>query len=199
MKRTFLPFLAAICLVTACTNNTTEGAINESANTTTETTTNKIGSKVEDGPAIATIETETYVMKIHKVIPFMPDITKTAGAFTPKEGNQYIALDLSVRSKSDKPFSMGNIVLASNIIDDKGNKYGDLMGSMVAFNLTFPEQENQSESEAIWSTEFAPKEFHRSIALAFEAPRDVKNFTFSAPVSDDIMKPEKKQAQFSLK
>ena len=197
MKQTFLPFLAAILLLTACNNDAKNASTNPPIESTTSSTSTP--SQVEDGPAIATIETDTYVMKIHKVIPFLPDVTKTAGAFTPKEGNHYIALDMSVRSKIDKPFSMGNVVLASNITDDKGNKYGDLLGSMVAFNLTFPEKENQTESEAIWSTEFAPKSFHRSVALAFEAPKDVKNFTFSAPLSDDIMKPEKMQAQFSLK
>jgi hypothetical protein len=196
MKRTFLPFLTAICIVTAC-NDTREGAKNESANTPTETTTtSKTGSKVEDGPAIATIETETYVMKIHKAIPFMPDDTKTAGAFKTKEGNQFIALDISVNSKSNQSLEMGTILLATEITDEKGIKFGEMLPAVTAYTLMFPDPKQQEEYDAIWSEEYVPGQFHRTVAFGFEAPKDVKTFIIKMPTKPNAN--EMEQATFTL-
>lgn len=197
MKQIFLPFLTAICLLTACNSDNKESGKTETTSTSSETNAAaQPAAKTADDAAIATIETDTYVLKVHKAIPFMPDEAKTAGVFKPKEGNQYVALDISVKSKSKEPLEMGTIMLATEITDEKGTKFGGLLEVLTPYTLMYPNPNHDAEYGAIWSEEYAPGDFHRAVALGFEASKDVKTFIIKVPTKANAN--EKKQATFTL-
>lgn len=197
MKHYLLPFLAAICLATACNDEKQKSTTTDTANVTSETkpASEENTTKPKDEAAIATVETDDYILKIHKAIPFVPDDAKTAGAFKPKEGNQYIALDISVKSKSSQSIEMGSIMLSTEITDEKGTKLGGTVPVLTAYSLTYPDANFQNEYDAIWN-DFASNEFHRTTALGFEAPKDAKTFTVKVPVK--AYASEKKEATFTL-
>jgi hypothetical protein len=191
MKQIFLPFLADICLTTSCNNDNKESAKNETSNTSSAAT----SLKAEDAAAIATIETEDYILKVHKAIPFAPDASKTAGAFTPKDGNKFVALDVSVKSKASQSIEMGAIMLTTEITDEKGTKFGGTVPVLTAYSLTYPDSKFQDEYDAIWN-DFPANAFHRTTALGFEAPKDVKTFMLKVPVK--AYGNEKKEVTFTL-
>lgn len=197
MKQVFLPFLTAICLLAACSNDNKESSKTETTSSLRETNATSLPSaKPEDDAAIAIIETDAYILKVHKAIPFMPDATKTAGAFKPKDGNQYIALDISVKSKSNQPLEMGSLMLATQVTDEKGSKFGELIPALTSYTLTYPDSKQQEEYDAIWSEEYAPGQQHRTVAFGFEAPKEVKTFIIKMPVK--AYASETKQATFTL-
>ena len=200
MKQFLLPFLASALLTTACNNNknasTTSNTTDQSASNASGAN-NSMNNISQDGEAIATIETETYIATIHKAFPFMVGDDKPNDGYRPKIENQFIALDMSVRSKSATPIDMGAIISGSKITDEKGTQYGNFVKSLGAYYFTQPDPKLQEEYSALVSAEFGPKESHRAIALTFEAPKDVNTFVINMPVKPNAN--EKKQATFSLK
>lgn len=196
MKNVILPLMLIITLTISCNEKKqTPGTEEPTANTDSGSTIDS--NEKAKSPAIAIVETDQYEMKIHKAIPFTP--TGTTLTFKPKEGNQYVVLDISVKNKTDKPLNMGVILSSTKIKDEKGNVYGDVLGSLHAYRLSNPDTKAEKEFEIIWSETFPPKEAHATTGLGFQAPKDIKNYTISMPVSDDLMALDKrKEAKFSL-
>lgn len=146
--------------------------------------------------AIATVETADYVIKVHRAVPFVPTAAQTAGMLLPKDGNHYVALDMSVRSKAGAPLEMGTIMLQSQIVDDAGKSYGGTIPVLAAYQLVHPSPTQEDEHGAIWGMEYAPGAVHRAAALGFEAPKDVRSFTIRFPLKANSN--EKAEAKFSL-
>jgi hypothetical protein len=152
--------------------------------------------QAQDGPAIATVETADFVLKVHKAIPFEPNASKTGGAFKPRDGNRFVALDISVRNKSQRPLAMGTIMLQTQIVDDSGKSHGNMLPVLTAYTLSYPDPAQQEQYEAIWAMEYAPGAFHRTVAEGFEAPKELKSFTIRVPVRPNA--DEKAEAKFTL-
>ncbi|HEY5800189.1 MAG TPA: hypothetical protein VIT92_08205 [Burkholderiaceae bacterium] len=150
----------------------------------------------QDGAAIATIETADYVIQVHKAITFMPDAGKTGGVFAPKEGNHFVALDISVRNKTQAPLEMGTVMLQSQVVDAAGNAYSGTLPVLTAYTLSNPDATQSAQYDAIWSMEYPAGAYHRTVALGFEAPKSLKTFTLKFPVKPNAN--EKAEAKLSL-
>lgn len=149
-----------------------------------------------DGPAIATVETADFVLKVHKLIPFTPDAGKTGGLMGPKDGMHFVAVDLSVKNKTNAPYDMGTIMLQTELADDSGKSYGNMLAVLTTYNATFPSANNQDEYDAVWASEYAPGAFHRGVVHGFEVPKGVTSFTLKVPVKPNAN--EKQEAKLSL-
>ena len=166
------------------------------ASTADKTATDK--NAVTDGPAVAMLETDKFVMKLHKAIAFFPK-SDPFGMFKVTEGHHFIVLDMSVKNKTSEILDMGQIFIHANVKDDKGNKYNILSGVTPIASYTYdnPTDYHQKEYEALWSNTFPANGFHRTTVLGLEAPKDVKNFILTIPTEPGSKK-EKKEIQFTL-
>lgn len=193
MKKISLSLLSITLFFTACSENKEQSKkINEPIDNKEITAADQNQSQT----ALVTIETATYQLNIYKVIPFHPEHTV---ALVPKKGNQYVVLDISVKNKTDRPINMGVILSVANIQDKTGTKFGDVLGSLSAYNLDNPDNNAKKEYDKIWSETLPAGEFHRSVAIGFQAPISVKDFEISLPESDDLNLLDKKiKGKFSL-
>jgi len=152
--------------------------------------------KPADGQAIAVIETDTYVMKVHRAIPFMPR-NEPAGMLKVKEGHRYVVFDISVRNKSSQPLEMGSIMLVTKIADETGKSYGGHLGALTSYLVDNPDPNHDAEYEGVWSMELPPGAFHRALSLGVEAPVNVNAFVISAPPKPNDVA-NMRSAKFSL-
>lgn len=186
MKR--LTYLMCIALMLgACGKKAEEPAATDTASASApeqqeEENKSKRKSTNPDGPAIATVETADFVLKVHKLIPFTPDLGKTGGMMGPKDGMQFVAVDMSVKNKTNAPYEMGTIMLQTELTDDSGKSYGNMLSVLTTYNASFPSETNQDEYDAVWSTEYAPGAFHRGVVHGFEVPKGVTSLTLKVPV-----------------
>lgn len=200
MKR--LTYLMCIALMLgACGKKAEEPAATDTASASApeqqeEENKSKRKSTNPDGPAIATVETADFVLKVHKLIPFTPDVSKTAGVMSPKDGMQYVAVDMSVKNKTSAPYEMGTIMLQTELTDDSGKSFGNMLGVLTTYNASFPSENNQDEYDAVWSAEYAPGAFHRGVVHGFEVPKGVTSFTLKVPVKPNAN--EKQEVKLSL-
>ena len=155
-------------------------------------------NKVQDGPAIAYVVTDKYVMKLHKAIAFYPK-SDPFGMFKVTEGHQFIVLDMSVLNKTSLPIDMGQVFINATIKDEKGNKYNILSGvtPIASYTYDYPNDNHQTEYEVMWSNTFPANEFHRTTVLGLEAPKEIRSFTLTVPAEPGSKK-EKKELQFTL-
>lgn len=190
MKTQILGLLAIMTLMCSCGKEqgkkTDEQAQKE----------NPVSERVSDDvKPLQVIETPSYSYTIYRVIPF----ESTEGYFNPKEGNQYVVLDISVTNKSKQPLDMAVIMSSSKIKDKDGKEYGDVLGALTAYTLAHPQTNWKSEYGAIWSEKFPSGETHRTTAMGFQAPKNIKEFLLSMPESDDLQKLGKKvEKPFSI-
>ncbi|HEY8607696.1 MAG TPA: hypothetical protein VIM12_11345 [Noviherbaspirillum sp.] len=147
-------------------------------------------------PAVGMIETENYVMTLHRAIPFTPK-TDALGLIKAKDGHRYVVLDISVQNKSREVLEMGTIMLFSKVTDKNGKSYGGNLGALTAWALDNPDPKHQDEYDAVWSMEFPPGETHRAVVLGLELPLDVTELVFSAPVKAN-MNSETRQIRFPV-
>ncbi len=90
MNKVFI--IAVLIFVVSCSNNKDGNANNTKNNSSSaneSSTGNGVASSAQDGPAIATLQTENYTAKIHRAIPFVAKQDEM-GLFKVKEGHQYI-------------------------------------------------------------------------------------------------------------
>lgn len=146
--------------------------------------------------ALGTIETDSYLLTLHRAISFVPK-TDALGLLKTKEDHRYVVLDIGVANKSAQPLEMGSIMLFSRITDTNGKSYGGNLGALTAYTIDHPDPKHQEAYDALLSMEFQPGASHRAVVLGLELPRDVKELVFSAPVAAD-MHSEMRQIRFAL-
>ena len=191
MKKLFISLLSVTLLFAACSEKKAQSQqLEEHAGNEEITKANQTQK------ALVTIETTTYQLSIYKATPFRP--TSSVG-FVPKKGNQYVVLDISVKNKTDREINMGVILSTAKTRDKQGTVFGDILGSLSAYNLANPDNEKNKENDKIWSEKFPAGEFHRCVAMGFQAPDHLKEFEISLPESDDLTMLDKQtKAKFSL-
>lgn len=196
MKTKLLPVLFAGLVAVAGCDKAPEQPASDAGATATPEKSAAAPQKAGDEAAIAVIETDSYVMKVHRAIPFMPG-QDPLGMLKVKEGHRYVVLDMSVKNKSNEPLEMGSIMLVTKISDESGKSYGGNIGALTAYLLQNPDPRHDDEYEAVWSMEFKPGEYHRAIALGVEVPADIKTFVLTAPVKPHDVS-NTKQASFTI-
>ena len=201
--RSLIPLVVLLAFLSSCGSNATKTEQQE--NKTTDTVKKQeaqpapppaaANDAVTDGPAIATLETESFILKIHRAIEFTP-APKAYQAFKIKEGHKLVALDVSVKSKLSGPLDMGMILTMSALKDGKAHAY---MAPWVvaAYMIDNPDPVHQKEYDALWSNKFGAGEFHRAILLGMDPPAAEKDFTLTMPEKADF-NAAKKSVKFSL-
>lgn len=183
MNKVFI-FIAFVLFV-SCSNNKDDNATNTNTNSSSaneSNTGNGGSSSAQDGPAIATLQTENYTAKVHRAIPF--DAKKDEmGLFKVKDGHQFIVLDMSIKNTSDQSIEMGNILLETKIKDEKGRDIELSVMAVGAYTYTYSLPGHQQQYDALWS-KMNPGDFYRAAVLGMEAPKDVKTFILSMPIKD---------------
>jgi len=153
-------------------------------------------SEVQDGSAIATLETSDFILKIHKAIPFELK-PKSYQPFKVDPSTKLVALDISVRNKLSTPINFSRI-LGMTVLRGKGEK--NLMAPWVvaAYEVDYAEPNHQKEYDALWSNNFEANGFHRAILLGLNPPKDENDFTLIVPEKADYNNPSRKQLNFKI-
>lgn len=153
-------------------------------------------NNVDDGPAIATMETNDFILKIHRAIPFELK-PKSYQPIKVDPATKLVVLDVSVRNKLSTPINFSRI-LGMTVIKGDGDK--NLMAPWVvgAYEVDYAEANHQKEYDALWSSQFEPNGFHRAILIGLNPKKDENNFTMIVPGKADFNNPEKKEIKFSL-
>jgi hypothetical protein len=198
IKNTAIAILM-LCIA-SCGNNKADNKVTVTEKKDTVTTTNtttEVKSAVEDGPAIATIETSDYILKLHQVIEFTPK-PKSYQPFKIDPGTKLAVLDISVRNKLSVPLNFSRILGMTNV---KGNGPKNLVSPWVvaAYITDFPDANHQKEYDALWNSSFEPNGFHRSILIGINPKQEENDFTLVIPGKADFNNPENKELKFSLK
>lgn len=173
---------------------------NHAAETKTvkKTSNQKEASKVTiktDGPAIGSIETADYVVKLHQVFNYKPQENAVMANWTPKKGYRFIYLDVSLRNKSAAVIDGGFVFIALKVTDMNGVEYKKPAAALAGYISDNPETQNQNEYNEMWG-KFEPNEFHRELVYAVEVPENINEFELSLPA--DNKRKEWKKLQFSL-
>jgi len=191
--------------IVSCRNNKTENA--ETKETKSAATEKPMAaeskppssstSAAEDGPAIATIETSDYILKIHKVVPF----TLKPKSYEPLKvaaDTKLAVLDISVRNKLSSPLNFSRI-LGMTEIRGKANKMNMMAPWVVAAYITdYPYPNHQKEYDALWSSSFEGNGFHRAMLLGLNPKKEENEFTLIVPEKPDFNNPSRKELKFSL-
>lgn len=153
-------------------------------------------TNVSDGPAIATLETGDFVLKIHKAIPFTLK-PKAYQPFKVDPSTKLVVLDVSVRNKLSTPIDFARI-LGMTVLKGKGDK--NLMAPWVvgAYEVDYAEPNHQKEYDALWNEHFESNGFHRAILIGLNPKKEENNFTLEVPSKADFNKPMTKKVSFSL-
>ena len=201
LKIQLLTTIAIGVLFISCSENKTEPKtatvtdVHTNSNKTVDAL-NTTDAGVQDGSAIATIETSDFVLKIHKAISFSLK-PKSYEPFKVDPSTKLIALDVSVRNKLPTPLNFSRI-LGMTVIKGKSEK--NLMATWVvaAHEVDYPEPNHQKEYDALWSSSFEPNGFHRAILLGINPSKEEKQFTLVVPENPDFNNPARKSVQFSV-
>ncbi|HKO80702.1 MAG TPA: hypothetical protein VJU78_09910 [Chitinophagaceae bacterium] len=165
---------------------------------TKKTTHSKEESKAAiktDGPAIGSIETDDYVVKLHRVFQYKPEENAVMANWTPKKGFKFIYLDASLKNKSTAVIDGGFVFIALKVTDMQGVEYKKPATALAAYLTDHPEVQNQKEYDEMWG-KFEPNEFHRELIYAVEVPENINQFELSLPTNNQ--RKEWKKLQFSL-
>jgi hypothetical protein len=148
-----------------------------------------------DGPAIGSIETADYVVKLHQVFHYKPVKNAVMANWTPKAGYKFIYLDMSLRNKGAAVVDGGFVFIALKVTDRQGKEYKKPAAALAAYLTDHPEAQDSNEYDELWG-KFEPNEFHRELIYAVEVPEDINDFELSLPT--DNTRKEWKKLQFSL-
>lgn len=148
-----------------------------------------------DGPALGSIETGNYVLKLHRAFAYEPKGSEILAGMKPKPGQKFIYLDVSLRNTGTEKLEGGFLFIALKLTDENGTEYKKPAAALAAYSTDHPEDDNSTEYAALWES-FAPAEFHREIVYAVEVPTEKKNFVLHMPV--DRLRKEWKTISFTL-
>jgi hypothetical protein len=197
-----LAVIVVAALMSCGNNNSQEKTITGEKKAVSDTGTGKVADNkttttgVEDGPAIATIETSDYVLKVHRAIPFTLK-PKSYQPFKMDPNTKLVALDISVRNKLSTPLDFSRILIMSSI-KGKGEKNLVAPWVVAAYEVDYPENGHQAQYNALWSTSFEPNGFHRAILMGINPPQDENKFTLSVPEKADFNNPARKTVEFAV-
>lgn len=149
----------------------------------------------EDGTAIGSIETDSYVMKLHRAFAYEAQGSDVLAGFKPKEGFKFIYLDVSLRNKGPQKLDGGFLFIDLKLTGENGVEYKKPAAALAAYTSEHPEDSNTDEYNALWGT-FDPNEFHREIVYAVEVPKELNSFVVSMPVV--ARKKDRRELKFSL-
>lgn len=184
--------MATIAITSCSNNNAAELRIKSETNNEAR----KSAAPVKaDGPAIGSIETETYVLKLHRAFAYMPKGSEILAGMKPKPGHKFIYLDVSLKNKSTEKLEGGFLFIALRVTDEKGNEFKKPAAALAAYTSDHPEESNDEEYAALWES-FRPNEFHREIVYAVEVPADENKFVLHLPINK--LRKEWKRIPFSL-
>ncbi|RYZ27918.1 MAG: hypothetical protein EOO10_11235 [Chitinophagaceae bacterium] len=196
MKKKFLSAatigLALVTIISCSDNKAAE--VNPIALTKKEPEKSKAPVKT-DGPALGSIETGNYVLKLHRAFAYEPKGSEILAGMKPKPGQKFIYLDVSLRNTGTEKLEGGFLFIALKLTDENGTEYKKPAAALAAYSTDHPEDNNSTEYAALWET-FEPAEFHREIIYAVEVPAEKKNFVLHLPV--DRLRKEWKKISFSL-
>lgn len=190
--KTALLLLLIVATLASCSNGATND--NTAANNTVKESTVPPPPPQEAAP-LASVETETYSLKLHRAIGFLPQ-SDPMGMFKVMEGHQFVALDIAVTNKTGKPLDMAQIFRGIQVTDDKGQKIKNSVTAVASYTNDHPEEDKQAEYNAIRSKEMETGVTHRAFVYGLEAPMETKNFTLTIPEAPGVK--AKKEIQFSL-
>jgi hypothetical protein len=179
-------------LFSACQHNQ---AAEVKAKNTNELPKKETAASKPDDASVGTIETENYIMKLHRAFTYSPKKSEVMANWTPKQGYRFIYLDVSLRNKSVQPLDGGFVFIALKVTDKNGTEYKKPAAALAAYTSDHPEAQNLKEYNALWE-KFEPNEFHREIIYAVEVPEDINEFILSLPA--DKRRKEWKQLSFTL-
>lgn len=208
MKTNRLHLLVGIAIaivMISCSGNNTEAKktlevkdVQTNAANKTVADDKTLPSSAEDGPAIATVETTDFILKIHRAIPFALK-PKSYQPIKVDPATKLVVLDVSVRNKLSSPINFSRIL---GMIVIKGEDEGDknLIAPWVvgAYEVDYAEPNHQKEYDALWSEHFEPNGFHRAILIGLNPKKDENKFTMIVPEKPDFNNPAKKELTFSL-
>jgi len=193
--------IATAFFFVSCSNNkaetTQEPAVKDvhvaARQTNAENKTTEAG--VQDGSAIATLETSDFILKVHKAIPFTLK-PKSYEPFKVDPSTKLVVLDISVRNKLSTPLNFSRILGMTEL---RGNGGKNLVAPWVvaAYEVDYPEPNHQKEYNALWSSSFEPNGFHRSILIGMNPDKEEKKITLIVPEKADFNSPSRKSVQFT--
>ena len=149
----------------------------------------------KDGAFIGSIETESYLLKLHRVFTFQPKGSDLVDGTKPRSGHKFIYLDVSLKNTGREKFDGGFLLIAMRITDDKGIEYKKQAAALAAYTSENAGSSNPDEYDALWSS-FKPGDFHREVVYGVEVPADAKSFTLHMPT--DRQRKDWKTIHFSL-
>jgi hypothetical protein len=146
-------------------------------------------AQVSDGPAIGQIETNDFVLKVHRAITFEL-APKSYEPIKVPPGHKLVVLDISIRNKTAGQYNMGKILIMTEVKDSKGkNDAGPWV--VGAYMVDHPDAGHQPEYDALWSDHFGAGEFHRAILLGLDPPKEEKTITLLVPEKANYNAPRK--------
>jgi hypothetical protein len=192
--------VVSIFFCVSCGNSeaskTTDTVVSEKTDSSSKNTEAQTAVSVRDDAAIATIETNDFVLKVHKAIPFTLK-PKSYQPFKVDPSTKLIVLDVSVRNKLSTPINFSRI-LGMTVIKGTGDKNLLAPWVVAAYEVDYAEQNHQKEYDALWSSSFEPNGFHRAILFGINPSKEGRQFTLTVPEKPDFNNPAKKSVQFSV-
>ena len=148
-----------------------------------------------DGPSIGTIETDAYIMKLHRAFSYEPAGSEVLAGMKPKAGHKFIYLDVSLKNKGPEKLEGGFLFIALRVTNANGIEYKKPATALAAYTSERPEESNSDEYNALWES-FKPNELHREVVYAVAVPKNENSFVLHLPA--DRFRKEWKTVSFSL-
>ena len=183
-------------IISCSDNHAANHSVNRNAIDNQKTKNEKDARPVKsDGLGIGQIETNAFVLKLHRAFTYEPKGNEIIAGTKPMPGHKFIYLDVSLRNKSAQKLEGGFLFIALRVTDEKGKEYKKPAAALAAYTSANPEDNNNAEYAALWES-FDQNEFHREIIYAVEVPENEKTFVLHLPT--DRLRKEWKTITFSL-
>ena len=148
-----------------------------------------------DGPVLGMIETDQYIMKLHRAFHYNPAGNKIPASTRPKAGYKFIYLDVSLKNKDEKTLDGGFLFIGLKITDENNKEYRKPVAALAIYKTENPDENDDKEYKAMWG-KLQPGEFHRALIYAVEVPESLHDLILSMPVKERAR--DFKQIRFSL-
>lgn len=153
-------------------------------------------STVSDSAAIATLDADDFILKVHKAVTFQLK-PKAYEPLKVDPATKLVVLDVSVRNKLATPLDLSKI-LGMTVLKGKGDKNLVAPWVVAAYITDYPYPNHQKEYDALWSTKFEGNGFHRAMLIGLNPGKQEKDFTLSVPTKADYNNPSKRDIRFSI-
>lgn len=197
----FYIFLGLLLLFISCSNSQdtktgSQPVSDDQKDTAVVKTETPTDSDIKDSAAIAIVETSDYILKLHRAIEFTP-ASKAYQPFKVDPSTKLVVLDISVRNKLSTPLNFSRI-LGMTVLKGKGETNLVAPWVVAAYITDHADPNHQKQYDALWSSNFEPKGFHRAIFLGLNPKKEQKEFTLIVPEKPDFNNPVKREVKFSV-